>query len=94
MEKLVILTDVAGLYRNWPDTTSVISEITVDELEAMLPTLESGMVPKMEACVRAVRGGIPRATVVDGRVSHCLLLEVFTDEGTGTMVIPSGVSNE
>jgi acetylglutamate kinase len=93
-EKLVILTDVAGLYRNWPDTSSVISEITVDELENMLPTLESGMVPKMEACARAVRGGIPRATVVDGRVSHCLLLEVFTDEGTGTMVVPSGDSND
>jgi acetylglutamate kinase len=93
-EKLVILTDVAGLYRNWPDTTSVISEITVDELESMLLTLESGMVPKMEACARAVRGGIPRATVVDGRVSHCLLLEVFTDEGTGTMVVPSGDSDD
>jgi len=93
-EKLVILTDVAGLYRNWPDATSIISEITVDELEAMLPSLESGMVPKMEACARAVRGGIPRATVVDGRVSHCLLLEVFTDEGTGTMVVPSGDSND
>ena len=93
-EKLVILTDVAGLYRNWPDTSSLISEINVDELESMLPTLESGMVPKMEACARAVRGGIPRATVVDGRVSHCLLLEVFTDEGTGTMVVPSGDSND
>jgi len=93
-EKLVILTDVAGLYRNWPDASSVISEITVDELETMLPTLESGMVPKMEACARAVRGGIPRATVVDGRVSHCLLLEVFTDDGTGTMVVPSGGSND
>ena len=86
--KFVVLTDVTGLYRNWPDTSDLISTITVTELEAMLPTLESGMVPKMEACIAAVRGGLPQATVVDGRVAHCVLLEVFTDEGVGTMVVP------
>jgi len=88
--KLVVLTDVPGLYRNWPDTSDLIQSISVVELEAMMPSLESGMVPKMEACARAVRGGISRATVVDGRVPHCLLLEVFTDEGIGTMVVSGG----
>ncbi len=89
-EKLVVLTDVPGLYRNWPDTSDLIQSISVDELDAMMPNLESGMVPKMEACARAVRGGISRATVVDGRVPHCLLLEVFTDQGVGTMVVAGG----
>ncbi len=87
-DKFVVLTDVPGLYRNWPDTSDLISSISVDELQAMLPSLESGMVPKMEACIEAVRGGLPQATVVDGRVAHCVLLEVFTDDGIGTMVIP------
>jgi acetylglutamate kinase len=85
----VVLTDVAGLYRNWPETTQVIAEIGVDELERMLPGLGSGMVPKMTACLRAVRGGVAEATVVDGRLPNALLLEVFTDEGVGTMVVPS-----
>lgn len=88
--KLVVLTDVPGLYRNWPDTSDLIQSISVSELESMMPSLESGMVPKMEACARAVQGGISRATVVDGRVPHCLLLEVFTNEGIGTMVVPGG----
>jgi acetylglutamate kinase len=97
-EKLVILTDVEGLYADWPashvgdvqpGTAEVISEISTDELEALLPDLASGMVPKMEACLRAVRGGVPRAHVLDGRVAHSLLLELFTDEGVGTMVLPS-----
>ncbi|MFK3985371.1 acetylglutamate kinase [Micromonospora sp. NPDC050397] len=87
--KLVILTDVAGLYADWPDTSSLISELTTDELAELLPSLESGMVPKMEACLRAVRGGVPAAHVVDGRVAHSTLLEVFTSEGFGTMVISS-----
>jgi acetylglutamate kinase len=85
--KLVMLTDVAGVYRDWPDSDEVISELTVDELEKLMPELASGMVPKMEACRRAVRGGIPRASVIDGRVPHALLLELFTDEGIGTMVV-------
>jgi len=86
--KLVILTDVAGLYRNWPDASEVISEIGVSALEEMVPTLASGMVPKMSACSDAVRGGVPRATVIDGRLPHSVLLEVFTNEGVGTMVVP------
>ncbi|BBH63489.1 acetylglutamate kinase [Actinoplanes sp. OR16] len=87
--KLVVLTDVPGLYTNWPDTGSLTSEIDADALEKLLPSLESGMAPKMEACLRAVRGGVPAAHVVDGRVAHSTLLEVFTEEGFGTMVIPS-----
>jgi acetylglutamate kinase len=87
--KLVVLTDVPGLYRNWPDTTSLVSRIGADELAELLPTLEAGMVPKMEACLRAVRGGVPAAHVVDGRVPHSVLLEIFTDEGFGTMVTGS-----
>ncbi len=91
-EKLVVLTDVDGLYANWPDPDSVIRTITADELGPMLPSLESGMVPKMEACLRAVEGGVPRAHVIDGRVAHCVLLEVFTDTGIGTMVLPAAAS--
>jgi acetylglutamate kinase len=85
-EKLVVLTDVEGLYADWPATGEVVSDLTVDELERLLPTLSSGMAPKMEACLRAVRGGVRRAHVLDGRVPHALLLEVFTNEGIGTMV--------
>ena len=88
-EKLVVLTDVEGLYANWPDSSSIIRRLGVEELRAMLPTLESGMVPKMEACVRAIDGGVPRAHVIDGRIPHGMLLEMFTDEGIGTMVLPS-----
>jgi acetylglutamate kinase len=86
--KLVVLTDVEGLYADYPDPESVISELTAAELEPMLPELESGMAPKMEACLRAVRGGVGQAHVIDGRVPHSVLLEVFTTEGVGTMVIP------
>jgi len=91
-EKLLMLTDVEGLYADWPADGSkpsaddVISTMTADELEAMLPTLSTGMVPKMAACLRAVRGGVPKAHVIDGRVPHALLVEVFTDEGVGTQV--------
>jgi acetylglutamate kinase len=87
-EKLVVLTDVAGLYADWPDSTRIVSEITASELRDLLPALSAGMIPKMEACLRAVEGGVPRASVLDGRVPHALLLEVFTTEGVGTMVIP------
>jgi acetylglutamate kinase len=87
--KLVVLTDVEGLYTDWPDTGSLVSRIAADELAELMPRLEAGMVPKMEACLRAVRGGVPAAHVVDGRVPHSILLEVFTSEGFGTMVSPS-----
>jgi acetylglutamate kinase len=87
-QKLVVLTDVEGVYPNWPDRTAVLPEVSADDLEKMLPSMQSGMVPKMEACLRAVRGGVPQATVIDGRVPHSVLLEVFTPEGVGTMVVP------
>jgi acetylglutamate kinase len=91
--KLIVLTDVAGLYADWPGTAGtaageVISQLTADRLEAMLPGLSEGMIPKMEACLLAVRGGIPRAHVLDGRLPHAILLEIFTDSGIGTMVLP------
>jgi acetylglutamate kinase len=85
-ERLVMLTDVEGLYADWPNSTEVVTQISVGELTAMLPSLESGMRPKMEACLRAVTQGVSKATVIDGRVRHCLLLEIFTDEGIGTLV--------
>jgi acetylglutamate kinase len=88
--KLIVLTDLQGLYRSWPDPDSLVSQIGVDELAELLPKLEAGMVPKMEACLRAVRGGVPAAHVVDGRVPHSVLLEIFTDEGFGTMVTKDG----
>lgn len=92
--KLLVLTDVPGLYAAWPDTTSLVSEITADRLAELLPRLQAGMVPKMEACLRAVRGGVPTAHVVDGRVAHSTLLEIFTPEGFGTMVIGDATSKE
>jgi acetylglutamate kinase len=88
-EKLVVLTDVEGLYADWPASSEIVSEIDAATLSERLPSLSSGMVPKMEACVRAVEGGVPRAHVLDGRVPHALLLEIFTSEGIGTMVLPT-----
>jgi acetylglutamate kinase len=85
--KLVILTDVAGLYRDWPDRESLISTIDSAELRALLPSLESGMIPKMTACLDAVDGGVPKAAIIDGRIPHSILLEAFTAEGIGTEVI-------
>ncbi|WP_062308434.1 acetylglutamate kinase [Demequina subtropica] len=85
--KLIVLTDVEGLYASWPDRGSLISEISAKHLEDMLPSLESGMRPKMEACLRAVRGGVPQAHVIDGREPHSILAEVFTSAGFGTMVM-------
>ncbi len=110
--KLIVLTDVAGLYADWPGTApgpaprgdpggrppgpapdrppQVISELTVSDLAAMLPTLSEGMIPKMTACLTAVNGGVPQAHVLDGRLPHAVLLEIFTDSGIGTMVVPDG----
>ncbi|MGV3713648.1 acetylglutamate kinase [Pseudolysinimonas sp.] len=85
-EKLVVLTDVAGLYRDWPNRDSLVSQITAPELEALLPSLESGMIPKMTACLEAVAGGVPKAAIIDGRRPHSVLLEIFTDAGIGTEV--------
>ncbi|MBP3036936.1 acetylglutamate kinase [Arthrobacter sp. zg-ZUI100] len=86
--RLVVLTDIEGLYSNWPDRTSLISAITAGELREMLPSLEAGMIPKMQACLAAVDGGVDRAAVVDGRMAHSMLLEVFTTAGIGTQVVP------
>jgi acetylglutamate kinase len=97
--KLVVLTDVEGLYADWPAEDpaadhetpgGVISSLSAADLEKLLPSLSAGMIPKMEACLRAVRGGVPRAHVLDGRLPHSVLLEIFTDSGIGTMVLPDG----
>lgn len=88
-ERLIVLTDVEGLYADWPNTDSIIAEITTTELRSLLPSLSSGMIPKMEACLAAVDAGVPLATIVDGRQQHSILLEIFTDEGVGTMVVPA-----
>jgi acetylglutamate kinase len=102
--KLVVLTDVEGLYADWPASGSspapataatpppgeVISQLSAAELDRLLPALSAGMIPKMEACLRAVRGGVPQAHVLDGRLPHSVLLEIFTDSGIGTMVVPDG----
>ncbi|HWD61442.1 MAG TPA: acetylglutamate kinase [Humibacter sp.] len=84
--KLVILTNVAGLYRNWPDPDSLISEVGAEELGQLLPSLDAGMIPKMTACLDAVAGGVPKAAVIDGRDEHSLLFELFTNGGSGTEV--------
>ena len=84
--KLVILTDVAGLYSDWPNRDSLLSKIAAEELRELLPSLESGMIPKMAACLDAVDGGVPKAAIIDGRVPHSILLEVFTQSGIGTEV--------
>jgi acetylglutamate kinase len=88
-EKLVVLTDVAGLYRDWPNRDSLVSQITRDELAELLPSLESGMIPKMTACLEAVDGGVAKAAIIDGRRPHSILLEIFTDAGIGTEVVPA-----
>ena len=93
-ERLVVLTDVEGLYRHWDPALGsgeVIEELPASELRALMPSLQAGMVPKMEACLRAVEGGLTRATVTDGRVPHALLLEIFTNAGIGTMVTQDGL---
>ncbi|TWE12470.1 acetylglutamate kinase [Rudaeicoccus suwonensis] len=86
--KLVVLTDVEGIYANWPDRDSLLSSLPVSDAEDLLTRVDSGMVPKLEACIRAIRGGVLQAHVIDGRAPHSLLLEIFTDEGIGTMVLP------
>jgi acetylglutamate kinase len=85
-EKLMVLTDVPGLYANWPSLDSLLSEITVSELRELIPALESGMIPKMQACLEAVEGGVPKAHIIDGRQPHSILLEIFTESGVGTQV--------
>jgi acetylglutamate kinase len=88
-EKLLMLTDVEGLYTRWPDRDSLVTEIDTATLAQLLPVLEEGMVPKIEACLRAVKAGVPSAHVIDGRVEHCVLVELFSDAGSGTKVVAS-----
>ncbi|HJH12394.1 MAG TPA: acetylglutamate kinase [Brevibacterium ravenspurgense] len=85
-DKFIMLTDVPGLYADWPDTDSLISEITPAELRELLPKLDSGMIPKMTAALDAVDAGVRQVHVVDGRTAHSVLLEVFTDLGIGTLI--------
>lgn len=92
--KLVVLTDVEGVYGNWPDPTTLLARIDCSEAEDLLATVDSGMVPKLEACIRAVRGGVPAAHVIDGRAPHSLLLEIFTSAGIGTMILPDDESDD
>jgi acetylglutamate kinase len=91
-EKLVYLTDIEGLRRDVADPASLIRQTNADELDGLMAdgTLTGGMIPKIESCVRAVRSGVRRAHILDGRVPHVLLLEIFTDEGIGTMVTGTG----
>lgn len=86
-KKLVVLTDVPGLYADWPNRDSLVSHLTSTELRGMLPQLESGMIPKMQACLDAVEGGVPTAAIIDGRVPHSVLVELFTSKGIGTEVV-------
>ena len=87
-ERLVVLTNVEGLYTDWPDKDSLLSKIKADDLEAMMPNLDTGMIPKMGACLTAVNGGVKAAHVIDGRIAHSVLLELLTMGGIGTMVLP------
>lgn len=86
--KLIVLTDVEGVYLDFPDPESLLSQMTVSEAAELAQKVDAGMIPKLEACVEAVRGGVPQAHMIDGRVPHSLLLEVFTSEGVGTMIVP------
>lgn len=83
----MILTDVEGLYANWPHSTEVVERLTADALDGLLPGLASGMLPKMEGCLRAVRG-VRRAHVLDGRVPHAVLRGALGETGPGTTVVP------
>ncbi len=89
-EKLVMLTDVEGLYADYPDRSTLISEMDTARAREMLQTgrAEKGMIPKLEACITALEGGVSRAHLIDGRHPHALLIEIFTDTGVGTMVRP------
>jgi len=95
-DKCIFLTDVDGLYRDFADKSSLISALTADQVEAMIAgdLLEGGMVPKVAACLHAVRGGVRRAHILNGTIPHALLLEVYTDEGIGTMITPEPVDGD
>ena len=88
-ERLVILTNVEGLFTDWPDRESLVSKIDCGQLVSLLPRLDSGMIPKMESCLKAVEAGVSAAHVIDGRIGHSVLLELLTPGGIGTMVLPN-----
>lgn len=87
-EKLAFLTDVEGVYRDYEDKSSLISEMTVDEAQEFVDSgmLGGGMLPKLQNCIDAMTGGVSRVHILDGRIPHCLLLEIFTDRGIGTAI--------
>ncbi|MHB2251724.1 acetylglutamate kinase [Corynebacterium aurimucosum] len=93
-ERLVILTNVEGLYTDWPNRDSLVSKIEADKLKFLLPGLDSGMIPKMESCLMAVEGDVSAAHVIDGRIAHAVLLELLTTGGIGTMVLPNEYNRE
>ncbi|OFT61391.1 acetylglutamate kinase [Corynebacterium sp. HMSC05E07] len=93
-ERLVILTNVEGLYTDWPNRDSLVSKIEIDKLKNLLPGLDSGMIPKMESCLMAVESGVNAAHVIDGRIAHAVLLELLTMGGIGTMVLPNNYNRE
>lgn len=88
--KFILLTDVAGVYRDCDGRRELISELRASEAEAMVRdgSINRGMIPKVEACLAALRGGVPSAHIIDGSVPHALLVELFTDRGIGTMLVP------
>lgn len=85
-DKLVMMTDVAGLFADWPKSEEVIRELSRTELIDLMPGISGGMIPKLRACLEAVESGVSRAHIIDGRIEHSMLLEVFTDTGVGTMI--------
>ncbi len=93
-DKVIFLTDVDGLYEDFEDKGSLISALSLEQAEEMVAydRLASGMIPKVGACIRALRGGVGRAHILNGTVPHSLLLEVYTDGGVGTMITPGGES--
>ena len=90
-EKLAFLTDVEGVYKNPEDKTTLISELTVEELRGLLEgeTIGGGMLPKLNNCLDAIEHGVSRVHIMDGRISHCILLEIFTNKGVGTAILNS-----
>lgn len=86
-EKLVFLSDIAGLYRNYEDKSSLISKISLREAKELLGSLQGGMLVKLRSCIDACESGVKKVHILDGRVKHSLLLEIFTDEGIGTLVV-------
>lgn len=91
-EKLAFLTDIEGVYRDPEDTSSLISELFVDEAKALIENgnVGGGMIPKLQNCIDAIESGVNRVHILDGRIQHCLLLEIFTNKGIGTAILREG----